>query len=684
MWLVLLVVVLPSVMLAVLHDPLAPLVDRIDSAILVEIAEVRTPWLTRAMSGVARVGVGWTVTAMAVTTLALLIGFRRWRHMCTYIGSVALLEYVTGGLYEAASRPRPYGVTTIGRWGGFSLPSPPVALLAATLVAVIYTLIVPGRARNTAKWVVAGLLAVFVVARLYLGVDHPTDVVIGLILGVGIPVLGFRLFTPNEVFPVTYRGGKTAHLDVGGRRGEAIRQAVSDQLGLTILDAKPVGLAGSGGSTPLRLTVAGTPNVHLFAKLYALNHVRADRWYKLGRTILYGRLEDEAPFQTVRRLVEYEDYTLRLLQDLGIPTATPYGIVEITPSREYLLVTELFEGAREIGEADVDDGVIENGLLLIRRLWDAGLAHRDITPANLLFGDGLVLLIDLFFVQVRPSPWRQAVDLANMMLVLAVRTDTERVYQRALKFFTPDEIAEAFAATRGVASPTQLRAAMKRDGRNLIGEFRALAPERPRIAIQRWSVRRVVLAVGVVIGVVLAVTQTVRMLSPAGNLTLSASPDCGSNDVLVLLAQSVPSATEIPCIATLPSGWTYGGANIRRGDGRFWLDSYRAGRHALEVALSPREECDVTGAQRVPADETGTQRFERPERLPPLLESERFYLFEGGCARYRFSFSRNAPTALVFEVDQALTFEPRSTLVEAVEESRDLMLCSPQTPCPGS
>ena len=57
------------------------------------------------------------------------------------------------------------------------------------------------------------------------------------------------------------------------------------------------------------------------------------------------------------------------------------------------------------------------------------------------------ILIDVAFVQVRPSPWRQAVDLANMMLVLAVRTDAERVYERALRFFTPDEIAEAFAAT---------------------------------------------------------------------------------------------------------------------------------------------------------------------------------------------------------------------------------------------
>ena len=98
------------------------------------------------------------------------------------------------------------------------------------------------------------------------------------------------------------------------------------------------------------------------------------------------------------------------------------------------------------------------------------------------------------FVQVRPSPWRQAVDLGNMMLVLAVRTDPERVYRRALNYFTPAELAEAFAATRGVASPTQLRASMKKDPRDLLGTFRALAPPREPIPLQRWSIRRVGLA----------------------------------------------------------------------------------------------------------------------------------------------------------------------------------------------
>jgi hypothetical protein len=90
-----------------------------------------------------------------------------------------------------------------------------------------------------------------------------------------------------------------------------------------------------------------------------------------------------------------------------------------------------------------------------------------------------------------------------MMLVLALRTDARRVYDRALNYFTDEDIAEAFAATRGVTSPTQLRSLLHaRDG-DLIEEFRGLAPQHAPIPIQRWSLRRVGLLTGTFVGGVL-------------------------------------------------------------------------------------------------------------------------------------------------------------------------------------
>jgi tRNA A-37 threonylcarbamoyl transferase component Bud32/membrane-associated phospholipid phosphatase len=489
------------------------IVERAEGRLLAALSNFRAGWVTQLALWVGVLGSRWTIRAVRWGTILGLVVFRRWRHLLVFAGSVSVAEVIGYQLSIALTRSRPLGEITIGPWSGYALPSRPVLGLAASLVGILYTLVVPGRPRWTGKLVAGGIVGALAVARVYLAVDHPTDVLFGIVIGVSIPLIAFRWFTPNDVFPVSYRGGKAAHLDVGGRRGEAIRQAVRDQLGLEVLDLKPVGLEGSGGSTPLRIHVAATedaPERYLFAKLYAKNHVRADRWYKLGRTVLYGALEDETPFGTVRRFVEYEDYTLRLLRDAGIPTPKPYGVAEITPEREYLIVMEFFGGAIEIGDAEVDDEVIASGLSIVRRFWDAGLAHRDIKPANLMVRDRNVLVIDVFFVQVRPSPWRQAVDLANMMLVLAVRSDAERVYAQACRLFTEDEIAEAFAAARGVASPSQLRTVLKADGRDLVARFRAMTPPRPPISVQRWSVRRVLLTIEVIIVAFVAVTLIVN------------------------------------------------------------------------------------------------------------------------------------------------------------------------------
>jgi tRNA A-37 threonylcarbamoyl transferase component Bud32 len=415
-----------------------------------------------------------------------------------------------------------------------------------------------------------------------------------------------------------------------------------------------------------------------------MSHVRADRWYKLGRMVLYGRLEDEAPYHSVSRLVQYEDYVLRLLQDLGIRTAAPFGIVELTPEREYLLVTEFFDGAVEIGEADIDDSIIDQGLRLVRRLWDAGLAHRDIKPANLLVRDGELVVIDVAFAQIRPSPWRQAVDLANMMLVLAVRTDPGRVYRRALQHFSEDEVAEAFAAARGIASPSQLRAVLKRDGRDLLAQFRALAPSRRPVSLQRWSIRRIALALLILGGAVFVVEQTRQVFAPAADLGVYDRPSCGTGDTMILMAQAVPEAAMVPCLDLLPAGWEVGGTSIRRGKGSFWLSSDLAGHRAVEATLRAEGECRVESTAEVPSDEVGTRRYERPQTLAPALRTTRTYVFEGGCVTYEFDFDAGASADLLFDADRALAFQPRSELVQAVHDDTGLRLCGAGAPrCPG-
>src|SRR4051794_3091993 len=481
-------------------------VDVLDTWVLQGLADVRTPGLTRAADVAGVLATRQALYVLWLVNLVALAALRRWRHLFVWLGAGLVVVQIGSGLVSLMARPRPYEIEILGSWAGFSMPSLPMAALSAFLMSMAYAFIPAGRLRTRAKYGIAVLLAVTALSRLYLAQDHPTDIVAGVIFGVAVPLAAFRLLAPNDVYPVRYSRGRPAHLDVTGQRGDAIIRALQDQLGLIASEVKPFGLAGSGGSTPLRITVKGDPDTYVFGKLYAATHVRSDRWYKLGRTLLYGRLEDEQPFHSVRRLVQYEDYVLRVLSDAGLPVAHPLGIVEITPEREYLLVTEFFDGAREIGDADIDDEVIDQGMLAVRRLWEIGLAHRDIKPANVLVRDGTLFLIDTAFAEVRPSPWRQAVDLANMMLVLGLRTSAEQVYARARLQFSDEEIAEAFAATRGLTMPSQLRRMLRQQGKDLHGDFLELLPYRlPPIRIQRWTWRRVVLTIASLFGAVLGI-----------------------------------------------------------------------------------------------------------------------------------------------------------------------------------
>lgn len=463
----------------------------------------------------------WTVPIVGWSAMVVMVLYKRWRHLVVFLLSLLVVLLVNNIAANTIQRPRPLGVTILGRWQDWAQPAKPIAMATAVLVGAYCTLVPPGRWRRIVPALSVVFLLFYGAVSVYLGNAHPSDALTAMLVGGAIPLLLFRWFTPDNAFPIAYtRGGNSAHLDVGGARGAAIRQAVEEQLGITVLDVKPIGAEGSAGSTPIKLKVAdpvtGEPRPDLFAKLLARSHLRSDRQYKLFRTLAYGRLEDESRFQTVRRLVQQEDYLGLRFAAAGINLPTTHGIVEITPEAEYLLVTDFLEGYGEIGDAEVDVAVVDNALQIVRRMWDTGLAHRDVKPANLMTKGDEVAVIDVGFSQVRPTAWRQAIDLANMMLVLALRTTPELVYERARLLFTEHDIAEAFAATHSITVPTQLRQHLKADGRDLIGAFRAMAPPRPPIRIQRWSARRIGLAIGVVAGGLLLVLLVIANLQATG------------------------------------------------------------------------------------------------------------------------------------------------------------------------
>jgi len=168
----------------------------------------------------------------------------------------------------------------------------------------------------------------------------------------------------------------------------------------------------------------------------------------------------------------------------------------------------------------------------------------------------------------------------------------------------------------------------------------------------------------------------------AGHVPLCSRP---ADDLLVLEAQSVPSATRLPCVTTLPFGWTFGGSLVQSGRSRFWLDSDRAGIHAVEVDLI--RTCDISGAVEVAPGPTelGVKVYEQPTSLPPRLAGTRSIVFRGGCITYRYDFSAGAPSTLLLEAIGALGMLPRRVMVRVVDQYTGLTLCGANAPsCVGS
>ena len=409
--------------------------DVVDHQILGWLADSRTRPLTRVATVVAGLASGLALQVLWLASLVVLVFFRRWRHLFAWI--VAMFFVSNGTALQSAllHRPRPIGVEIIGSWEGFAMPSRPVAVLTVVLLGLC-TRSCPRAAGGRRPSRCAASSSAVALARIYLGVDHPTDVVVGVVIGVAVPLVAFRLLAPNEVFPVTYGRRQRGPPRRRRPRGDAIRTRSRTSSASTCVEVRAFGLAGSAGRRRCASVSTGEADAVLFGKLYAANHLRADRWYKLGRTLLYGGSRTRAVHhrpaaRAVRGLPPAPDAAPPAASRRALRHRGDHPRARV-PARHRVLGRRRRDRRRRRRRRHH-----RRGLRLVRPLWDAGLAHRDIKPSNLLVQDGRLSLIDVAFGEVRPSPWRQAVDLANMMLVLALRSDAERVYERAPLYFTP-------------------------------------------------------------------------------------------------------------------------------------------------------------------------------------------------------------------------------------------------------
>jgi hypothetical protein len=136
-------------------------------------------------------------------------------------------------------------------------------------------------------------------------------------------------------------------------------------------------------------------------------------------------------------------------------------------------------------------------------------------------------------------------------------------------------------------------------------------------------------------------------------------PVCGRRPATRLIAESVPAATLVPCVRSLPIGWSFAGFEAADGRGTFWLNSESGGEHAAQVILIGA--CRAKGRER-PAATQGTRRFVYVARRAPY-RAVWTDAFVGGCVRYLLRFQAGAPTdRLLAQLGRGLSLIRRDAL----------------------
>ncbi len=142
-------------------------------------------------------------------------------------------------------------------------------------------------------------------------------------------------------------------------------------------------------------------------------------------------------------------------------------------------------------------------------------------------------------------------------------------------------------------------------------------------------------------------------------------PGCRAPLRLAIIAQSVPSASYVPCIRQLPQGWTTSSFDPLRGATSFTLNSDRAPGNPVTVLLVAR--CRPGAASSVPPRAPGVLTFTRLYSLSPRVTGRLYDVFPGGCVTYSFSFPLGPHIGLMEEFESAVGLYSRQQLRVTLE-----------------
>ncbi|HUL40057.1 MAG TPA: RIO1 family regulatory kinase/ATPase, partial [Methanomassiliicoccales archaeon] len=222
----------------------------------------------------------------------------------------------------------------------------------------------------------------------------------------------------------------------------------AEDFGMSQVSVHPLGSGGSRLSIPVRISGRDKKGnrVKLFGKILGNADIMTARTIQTAKNLYLNMSAHDPMFDFARDtgdMARHQCDTMKVIYDLGIPTAKPYGCYQLNDIL-WLLIYEFLDAkpVTDIGRMSLEQ--MDEVFGWLKLMHKNGIYHGDIKPDNVMLGKDKLYILDVGrYLEEAPPSQKQAYDLACQIASFLQFQPAEDIVMVARKHYSKEELREA-------------------------------------------------------------------------------------------------------------------------------------------------------------------------------------------------------------------------------------------------